>query len=250
MALLHDAGVHQAPVRVQDRLREPGGSGGEIDRAVVIVRDIDAGRLGRAVLDQIEAVRKGGAVISHVEEVLDPRHSVEDRLHAACELRPEDQTVHIRQLQAVQDLLGVVAEVQRHHHGAGLQDAEVNGQPFNTVHQQDRHLGVPADPPGEQEVREAVRLDVELSPGDLLPERAAPVCFDEGILSPGDSRDPLRLRIDLHQGGLILEVGCVPAQQFCDRHDISLLCNRRSFSWRFFSGSFSAAAGADISSAL
>ena len=54
--------------------------------------------------------------------------------------------------------------------------------------------------------------------------RAAPVCFDEGILSPGDSRDPLRLRIDLHQGGLILEVGCVPAQQFCNRHDVYLLC--------------------------
>ena len=82
MLLFHNRRVHQAPVPVQDGLREAGGPGGKIDGAVIVIRYKNARSSGRAVADQrVIAVREAGALLAYVDahkEEIDAAYSDTD----------------------------------------------------------------------------------------------------------------------------------------------------------------------------
>ena len=154
MVLLHDGGRHHAAVVVQDGLGEAGGPRGEVEGRVVLLGDVDRGRLGRAIRrDLAVALGERRAVGAHEEARIEAGHPVDDGLHPAHELRPEDQRPRLRELEAVLDLLRGVAIVQRHRDRAGLEDAEVDREPLQAVHEQDRYLVALADAPAQQQVR-------------------------------------------------------------------------------------------------
>ncbi len=111
---------------------------------------------------------------------------VHDRLHPAHELRSEDQGPRVGQLEAVLDLLRRVAEVQRDGDGPGLEDAEVDGQPLQAVHQEDGHLVALADAAAEQQVGEPVGGLVELAPRHLPAGEVEGIGLHELVLAPGD----------------------------------------------------------------
>ena len=170
--LLHLGRLGEAAVRQDDRLGEAGGAGGEVDGRVVVEPVLDGRLAPGAVGDEgVVGFREGGAVLADVEAQADLRDAVRDVLHAAGEFGAEHQRRGVGEVEAVADFLGGVAVVEGDGHRAGAQHAEVDGQPLQAVHQQDRHLVAALDPAGQQEVREAVRLLVELRPGDLAPER-------------------------------------------------------------------------------
>ena len=204
VGLLHLAGMHEAEVPEDDRLREAGRAGREIDRRVVHFLERDRRCLGRAVAHEVAvALREGRAVVAHVEPHPHARHAVGDLLHAPDELRPEHEHVRIGKLKAVLDLVRRVAEVERHGHAAGLQHAEVDRQPLKAVHQQDGDLVAPLESAAQEKIREAVRLLVELRPGDLAAERLKRARFDERILTPGGVPLLQFLRVDLDQRHIV-----------------------------------------------
>ena len=113
---------------VQDGLREAGGAGGEVDGAVVLPGYGHSGRLRRAVADDLRvAFREGRTIGAHEEARVELGHLVDDRFHPAHELRPEHQRAGLGQLEAVFDLLARIAVVHGNGHGAGFEDAEVDG---------------------------------------------------------------------------------------------------------------------------
>ncbi len=217
--LLDHRGVYQAAVRVENRLREACGARGEVDRAVVVVGDVDARSLRGAVGNQpVVAVGKAGTFGAHIEEVLDARQPVVDLLDSADELGTEYEKVGIGFFNAVFDLLSGVAEVERNRDRACLEDAEIDRQPLEAVHQQDGDLVALADASCEQQVGEAVRLDVKLTPGELLAERAAACRLDQIIFAPCDARYVLDLGIDFHQRDFVLEIVRVSGEKLGDWH--------------------------------
>ena len=168
VARLHLGGLRKREMRVQDGLGEAGGAARVVDRAVLVEADGDARVVARAVARELEVVLgEVGAHAAHEEEQAVARDGTETILHAAHELGPEDQGVCLGLGEAVLDLGAGVAEVERHRHGAGLEDAEVDGQPFEAVVEQDGDLVALADAAREQQVGEAVGLLVEDAPGDL-----------------------------------------------------------------------------------
>ena len=133
--LLSLAGVHQALVIVQDGLRESGGTGGEIDGSVVLIIDADERCLAGAVRHQLKVIlRKGRAVLAHIDQQPVHVQLLFDGLHTADKLRSEEHHIDLRQIRAVEDLIGGIPEVERHRDGTGLQDTEIHRQPFQTVH--------------------------------------------------------------------------------------------------------------------
>ena len=139
-------------------------------------------------------------------------------LDPADELGSEHEKVGIGFFNTVFDLLGGVAEIERYSHSARLEDTEIDRQPLDAVHQQYGDLVALADTAGQQKVGEAVRLDIEFAPGELLAERASARGFNEVVLAPGDVRNILDLGIDLHQRDVILEVVRVSGEKLGDRH--------------------------------
>ena len=146
---------------------------------------------------------EGGAGVPHEEQQHLGGDLGDDVLHPADELRPEEQHVHVRLLQAVVDLVGGVAEVQGDGHRPGLQDAEVDGQPLQAVHQQDGHLLALLNAPAQEQVGHPVGLLVKDRPGDLPPVGGGGGGLDEGVLLPGHPPGLLYLGVDLHQGDLV-----------------------------------------------
>ena len=110
-----------------------------------------------------------GSAAVHEEARVDLRDPVDDGLDPADELGTEHQGVGLGQLEAVLDLLRGVAVVHGHRDRPGLEDAEVDGQPLEAVHEQDGDLVALAEPSLEQQVGEAVGRLVELPPGHLPP---------------------------------------------------------------------------------
>ena len=168
VVLLHLRGLRERAVRVQDRLGEAGGAAGEVDRGVIGLADgnhrVRARAHGR---EQVVVLREGGAVLADVEQQAAARDLVCHALDSAGELGAKHQDVDVGQAHAVVDLLGGVAEVEGHHHGAALEHAEVDGQPLDTVHQQDGDLVALAHAARGEQVGKAVGLLVEHAPRDL-----------------------------------------------------------------------------------
>ena len=203
VSLLGAGGVHQALVVVQDGLGEARGAGGEVDGRVVGVGQLHVRGVAGLVRRQVQIILgKGRAVVAHVEQQLHAGDLVDDLLHAADELRPEEQCVHVGQLRAVADLVGGIAIVHRHGQRACLEDAEVHRQPLQAVHQQHGNLVALFDAPAEQQVGTAVRLFVEHAPADLAPELVGGAALDQLVLLPGHAPVLAHLRVQLHQGDL------------------------------------------------
>ena len=229
MFLLDAARVHQAPVAVHDRLRKSRRAGGKVDRRLIVVAERDRGRLGRAVRNE-RSVRLGetGTILADVEQTFDLRHASADAFDPPGEGGTEDQYFDVRQIHAIPDLLGGVAEVQRHRHRTALEDAEVDRQPLQAVHQQYADFRSAPDAPRQQKVRHPVGLGVELAPGDLRTEGIGRAGLDERVLLPGQMTVFQFLRIDLHQCHTVSVQPGVLFQYFGDRHDLLhtlLFCN-------------------------
>jgi len=139
--LLRDAGGGQRPVRVEDGFREARRAGGEVDGRVIFGFEMDGRGLKWAVGHELRRVLGEGRDIAADEEAHPHAGEiVHNGLEAGDELRPEHENLHVREVEAVADLLARVAEVERHRHAAGLEDAEVDGQPLEAVHEQNAHL--------------------------------------------------------------------------------------------------------------
>ena len=164
------------------------------------------------------ALGKGGAVLAHIDHQAVLHDMLGNGLQTADELRAEHQHVHLRQVAAVLDLIGGVAEVQRHGQGAGLQDAEVDGQPFQAVHQQDGHLVALPDSAADEHVGKPVGLFVKHAPGDLPAIGRSLRGLDQGVFLPGHSPVVLLFRVQLHQGHFVPVQLPVALQVFCNRH--------------------------------
>lgn len=220
--LLHDGGLGEALVVVQDGLGEAGGARAKVDRRVLVLGERDHGVCrGAQANELLVGLGPGGAVVTHVEEqaaLLDLGHDLFD---AAGELGAKDQDVGVGLLDAVADLIGGVAEVERHHRGAALEHAKVDGEPLDAVVEQDCDLVVLADAAREQQVCKAVGLLVKDLPGHLAAKGLVIRCLDELVFAPGDVAVLAALWVHLHEGNLGgVELG-VLAQHVDDGHDAS-----------------------------
>ena len=221
VVLLHLAGAHQRAVVVQYGLGEARGARGEVDGRVVRLGQLHRRRAGGAEGGQLHAVlgvggRRG---VAHEEQRFDLGQVAHDGVHAGNELRPEHQHLDVGKIQAVLNLVAGIAEVHGNGDAAGLEHAEVDGQPFQAVHQQDAHLGAPLDAPAEQQVGKAVGAAVKIPPAHLAAVGDAGMgAFDQIEVAPGDGVVPLVGGIDLHQRGLGTVQPGVSLQEIRDDH--------------------------------
>ena len=161
--------------------------------------------------------RAGGAEVHQADAVLgigrgSPAHkehhphlgqAAGDGVHPLYKLRAEHQHLHVRQLQAVLDLLRGVAEVQWHGDAPGLQNAEIHRQPLQAVHHQYPHLGPPVHAPAQQQVGEPIGPAVKVLPAHGPAVGRVGLCaLNEAGLPPGDGLIPLLRGAQLHQGSL------------------------------------------------
>ena len=219
VCLLNLGGMGQAPVFVEYRLGEAGGAAGKVYGGVVVVGNGDDGVQAGLVGHQIAvAFSEHGAAVAHVEQQLDAGDAVRDLLYAANELVAEKQRVRVAELQAVADLLGGVTEIQRHSQRAGLEHAEVYGQPLDAVHHEYGHLVALADATGQKQVGAAVGLFVEHAPGDLTPEGAAKGTLYELVFLPGGAVQLGDFGIQFHQSGVVGVEGSVSSEQIGNGH--------------------------------
>ena len=204
MVLLHDGGRHQAAVVVQYGLGEAGGPRGEVESSVIRLGDLHSRRLARTVRRHLAvALGERRAIGAHEEARVELGHPVYHRLDPAYELGSEDQRSRLGEFEAVLDLVGGVAVVHGHRHRAGLEDAEVDGQPLKAVHEQDGHLVAPADAPAEEQIGEAIGSLVELPPGDLPAGEIVRVGLHELVLAPGDLALLFHFGVDADEADLV-----------------------------------------------
>ena len=114
-----------------------------------------------------------------------------------------DEHVGIRKLKAVLDFIRSVAEVERNSHATSLENAEIDGQPFKAVHEQNGNLVALLQSAAQKEVGETVRLSVELLPSDFTAERLERIGLYERILTPSGIALLKLLRIYLHKGDIV-----------------------------------------------
>ena len=219
VVLLHPAGVDQGSVVMQNGLGEAGGAGGEVDGGVVLLVQGD-GRMGRgAEAGEPDAVLGvAGAILADVEAHPHAGDVVCDGIHTADKLRTEDQDLHIRQLQTILDLVGGISEIHGHGHTAGLQDAEIDGQPLQAVHQQDGHLGALLQAAAEEQIGEPVGPAVKILPAQLPAVGGIRAAFDQIEVPPGHGLVPLLGGIDLHQGTFAAVKSGVSFQKVSNNH--------------------------------
>ena len=220
MLPLYLAGVQQAFVVVQDGFREACGAGGEVDCR--IIRQIQGqirGSTGAVGNQPVVVLRKGGTVFPNVEQQAFFADLRGNFLHSADKFRAEYQNIHLRKIHTVLDLVRSIAEVQGYRQGTGLENAEINGQPLQAVHQQDRHLVALLDAPGQQEIGKPICLFVEHAPGDLPPVVGHRCRLDQLVLLPGYPMDFLDIRVDLHQSCVLSVQDGVAFQYICNGHN-------------------------------
>ena len=118
---LHPGRLHQGGMLEQDRLGKAGGARGVVDGRLVLVVHQHLGGAACAVGGGPQVVLgEGGAALPHEEQQHLPVDLGHNGLHPAGELRAEEEHVGVGQLQAVVDLVGGVAEVQRDGDGPRL----------------------------------------------------------------------------------------------------------------------------------
>ena len=230
--LLHDAGLGQGLVGVQDGLWKARGARGEIDGRVVLRLHRHRGSAGGAIAHHLDAVL-GVVRAAAAHKKLHPQPGVLplNCVHPLGKLRAEHQHLHIRQVQAVANLLAGIAKVHGHCHAAGLEDAEIYRQILQAVHHQNCHLGAPLQPPAQQQIGKAVGLAVKVRPAHLPAIGGVrPGGLDQPRLPPGDCPVQLLGRTQLYQRALAAPQPRVPFQKIRDYHAVSLSSQAYYFS--------------------
>ena len=204
---------------MQDGLGKARGTAAEVDSSQIVVGEQDAGLFGGEVVQmvfdvdgEIRADLPGEVHMAHTGQLIG------DFLHTADEFLAEDELVHFRQIQAVLDLVSGVAVIQGHGDGAGLQHAEIDGQPFEAVHHEDGHLVALADPGVHEHVRESVRAFVELLPRDLAAVELRGIGFDKVEFQPAAFMFLAVDGIHFDQGNVVAVQPRVPCQIFGNGH--------------------------------
>ena len=204
---------------MQDRLRESGGTGREIDRRVVVLRPLALREAGTALVNQFHQVVREARAPGAFKHQRHMGNLVRDFLYTADEFRPENQHIALGQVQAVFNLIGSVAEVHGNHHSAGLQDTEVDRKPVNAVHHQDGNLFALADPVAPEHVCHPVCFFIKNRPGDFP---AVVFLFCTGLhqfkIMPGYPAGLRLIGVDLHQCRIIRPFPGIPFQQFNNGH--------------------------------
>jgi len=163
-------------VVVQNGLGKAGGAGGEVDGGVVGIRQFNRRLTAGAVAHELVIpIGKIGAAAADVVVFADFGHPVPHRLHPVDELPPEHEQRRVREVDTVSDLLGCVAVIERDGQRAGFEGTEVNGQPFQAVHEKDGDLVALFYAVGHEEVGEAVGAPVKIFPRDLAPVGAVQI---------------------------------------------------------------------------
>ena len=217
--LLDLAGMHQALVIVQDRLREARRAGGEIDRSIVRIGQDDRRRIARTVCGQrVIAFRKAGTALSDIEQHPVIAERIDDLLDSADEFRPEHQNRDIRQPDTVFDLVCGIAEIQRNRQRTDLQDAEIDRQPLDAVHQKNADLVALLHAARYQEMRESVCFFVKDLPGDLAAVVIWAARLDQFIFLPCDAARLDHGGVQLDQRGIVAVERCILFQYISDRH--------------------------------
>ena len=119
--LLHAAGVQERAVRVQDRLREARGAGGEVDSGVVVLGQQGAAINAGALRGHFRVILgKGGAARARVNQKSSAADLRLDLLNAADKFGAKHKCVCLGKVQAICNFVRCVTEVQRHGKRAGL----------------------------------------------------------------------------------------------------------------------------------
>ena len=220
MVLLRLTGGAQCPVIVQNRFRKARRAGGEIDRRVVVLTQRHWRRTGRTETHQLQAVlRVIRSSLPREKHHPDPRQIIRNAVHPLDKLRPEHQHLHIGKLQTIFDFLRRIAEVQRHRHTASLQNAKINGQPFQTVHHQNAHLCLLLHPAGQKQIGKTVCPSVKVSPAQLSPiRRTVSRTLDQACLPPCHRAVALLGRIQLYKRRIRTVQTGVALQKLRDYH--------------------------------
>ena len=218
--LLGHAGADKRLVPVQDRLWKAGRAGGEIDRCVVVFIQRNRRDARRAEAHESAAVL---GIVRHVPSHKQPephaRQTLLNRIKTRNKFRPENQNLHVRQLQTVGNFIGRIPEVERNGDAPGLENAEINRQPFQTVHQQNADLRAAPDIPTQKKVGEPVCPAVKIPPGQLPPVRRVGLCLcDQTCLAPGDGAVAFFRRVDLDQRNIRPVKSCIPFQKIRNDH--------------------------------
>ena len=218
--LLGHAGTDERLVPVQDRLREAGRAGGEVDGGVIVLTESDGRDAGGTEAHEPAAVLRVARHVPADEQAdLHAGQALLNRIETADEFRPEDQDLHVGQIQTVRDFVRSVAEVERHRDAPGLEDAKINGQPLQTVHQQNADLRAAFHAAAEQEVCEPVGPAVKIAPGELPPVRRVGLRLgDEARFAPGDSAVTLLRGVDLDERSVGTIESCVPLEKIRNDH--------------------------------
>ena len=222
--LLCQAGGIKGPVIMEDGLGESGGAGGEVNSRQVLLLQADGRRLQRAVAHQLLiAFREGGNLFAYIEADTDLVQGGENGLQPVHKLRTEHKGFHIRQTQAILDLLGRITEVERYCQTSRLENAEIDGQPFQTVHQQNSYLGTFFQPPAQQQIGETVGFFIKLAPGHFPAIGGVGTgALNETELPPGHRLVPLVRGVDFHQSRFIPIQPGIALQKVCnDHHPVS-----------------------------
>ena len=217
--LLHLRRLREALMVVQDGLGEAGGAAREVDGGILVLRDrhkgVGAGHVGGEL---VVALGKRRAVAADIEKQAVLGNARLDLLDAAGELRAEDKDVDVGQIDAVLNLLGGIAEVERDHRCAALKHAEENGQVLEAVHEKDCDLVALLYATAQKQVGKAIRLLVEDAPGNLPAVRLHAGALDEAVVAPRRVVELLNLRVDLDKGDLVCIVMGVAPQEVGNRH--------------------------------
>ena len=215
------------PVALQDGLGEAGGAGGEVDGGVIVLTEGDGRDAGGTEAHEPAAVLRVARHVPADEQAdLHAGQALLNGIETADEFRPEDQDLHVGQIQTVRDLVRSVAEVERHRDAPSLEDAEINGQPLQTVHQQNADLRAAFHAAAEQEVCEPVDPAVKITPGELPPVRRVGLRLgDEARFTPGDSAVTLLRGVDLNERGVGTVESCVPLEKIRNDHFMLLFCS-------------------------
>ena len=209
---------------MQNSLGEAGGAGGEVNSGLVLIVQQNLGSGAGAVGGgPVIVLGKNGAGVTYIVQQGILVQLVGNGLHTDDEFGTEEQNIHIGKAHAIADFLGGIAEVQRHSDGAALQNAEINGQPLQTVHQQDADLLTTADAAAQQQIGNTVGLFVKDRPRDFTAVGSGGGGLNQLILLPGHSLRLLDLRVDFNQGNLVSVELTVTLQQIGDRHACSFL---------------------------
>ena len=213
MNRLHLSRLIQTQMFVQNCLGKSGGPGRKIDRAEIIIRQLDSGFGTWIIRDQlIIALGEFRTVVPDIDQCSAKNQFIQIHLETGDKFRAEKERRNIREVRAVRDLIRGIAEIERNRDRSGFQNTEIDREPFQAVEHQNRDTVTLLDPAGDQHVRDAVCLLIKNLPGNLVAEGMRLRLLDQLKFLKGYLSGILHARVQLHQGNFISVFSCVANQ--------------------------------------